>query len=241
MILDPYKTLNVDPGVSDGDLKKAYRELSKKYHPDANPDDREASEEKFKEIQEAYRQIVSARERGSSGYGYQYQQAQQSGQSAYQDQDDGYAEYEDFFGGFGSFSDFFNEWREQANAQQESNVNEPLEMRAAANYINSGHYYEAINALSNIPAYERSAKWYYYSAVANSRIGNNATALQHARTACDMDPDNWEYFNYLRNLQQGGTWYHERGSSYGPITFNTGWCLSLCALNALCGLCMRPC
>lgn len=50
---DYYKILGVDKTVSEKDLKKSYRTLSKKYHPDKNPDDKEA-EEKFKEISEAY-------------------------------------------------------------------------------------------------------------------------------------------------------------------------------------------
>lgn len=48
-----YKALNLKEGVSEEEIKKRYRELSKKYHPDLNPDDKKA-EEKFKEINEAY-------------------------------------------------------------------------------------------------------------------------------------------------------------------------------------------
>ena len=234
MIIDPYKVLDVSPDISDSELKQTYRELSKKYHPDANPDNREESEEKFKEIQEAYRQIVDARQRGDSGYGYQ------TSQSPYGNAQGGgteYAEYSDFREAFG---DFFSRWQEEARAQQNS-YDGPLEMKAAANYINSGYYREALNALSGIPENMREARWYYYSAVANSGMGNNATALEHAKTACDMDPDSFEYRNYLKNLQYGGSWYQEQGDSYGPITFNTGWCLSLCALNALCNICAGPC
>ena len=236
MIIDPYKVLDVSPDVSDSELKQTYRELSKKYHPDANPDNKEAAEEKFKEIQEAYRQIVDARQRGASGYGYQtsrptYGTSQQGGRD--------YAEYEyeDFREAFG---DFFSRWQESAFSQQ-SAYSDPMEMKAAAHYINRGYYREALNALSGIPDNMREAKWYYYSAVANSGMGNNATSLEHAKKACDMDPDNLEYRNYLKNLQYGGDWYQEQGSSYGPVTFNTGWCLSLCALNAMCSICAGPC
>jgi molecular chaperone DnaJ len=56
-----YNILGVDKGVSDGDLKKAYRKLSKKYHPDLNPDNKEA-EEKFKDIAEAY-DVLSNKEK----------------------------------------------------------------------------------------------------------------------------------------------------------------------------------
>ncbi len=50
---DYYEVLGVDRGVSEADLKKAYRKVAKKYHPDTNPGDAEA-EEKFKEAAEAY-------------------------------------------------------------------------------------------------------------------------------------------------------------------------------------------
>ncbi len=50
---DYYKVLGVEKKVSQDDIKKAYRKLARKYHPDANPNNK-AAEEKFKEIGEAY-------------------------------------------------------------------------------------------------------------------------------------------------------------------------------------------
>jgi molecular chaperone DnaJ len=52
-VRDPYKALGVDKNASDEEIKKAYRKLARKHHPDANQGD-EKSEERFKEIQEAY-------------------------------------------------------------------------------------------------------------------------------------------------------------------------------------------
>ena len=71
--MDPYSVLGVSRNASMDEIKKAYRKLSRMYHPDANVNNpnREQAEEKFKQIQEAYNRIVDEREHGgSSSYGY---------------------------------------------------------------------------------------------------------------------------------------------------------------------------
>ena len=58
--MNPYDILGVSPSATDEEIKKAYRTLSRKYHPDANmgkPGEK-AAEEKFKQIQQAYAQIL---------------------------------------------------------------------------------------------------------------------------------------------------------------------------------------
>ena len=59
---DYYEVLGVDRGADDATIKKAYRKLAKKYHPDANPGDKEA-EAKFKEASEAYAVLSDADKR----------------------------------------------------------------------------------------------------------------------------------------------------------------------------------
>ena len=67
---DPYTVLNVSPSASDEEVKKAYRDLARKYHPDNYHDNplADLAQEKMKEINEAYEQIQKQR-RAGSGYG----------------------------------------------------------------------------------------------------------------------------------------------------------------------------
>ena len=61
-MINPYGVLGVSPSATDEEIKKAYRALSRKYHPDANinnPNKMQA-EEKFKEVQQAYEQGTPA-------------------------------------------------------------------------------------------------------------------------------------------------------------------------------------
>lgn len=199
---NPYQVLGVSPNASDEEIKKAYRNLSRKYHPDANINNpnRAEAEEKFKEVQQAYDQIMKEKQQGGS---YSYYGG---GQSSYQSE------------------------------------GESTQMRAAANYIANRHYAEALNVLNNIPFGERSARWYYYSAIANQGAGNNIQAMEHAKRAVEMEPSNMEYRQFLQHLEFGGTWYTNMGSSYDrPYSSAGSWCLSMLCLNMLCNCCCcRP-
>ena len=195
MIANPYEVLGVSPNASNDEVKKAYRELSRKYHPDsyANNPLAELAEEKFKEVQEAYDQIMKQRE---GGYSYQ-----SGGHSQ------GYS---------------------SASSNQET-----VELQAARNYINARRFREALNVLSNIP--NRSAMWYYYSSIANMGIGNNLVAVDHARQAAAMEPNNMEYVNYANQMQFRGQHYQTTGYGYGRQSYGTGnLCCDLWCADTLC-------
>ena len=228
---DPYSILGVPRTATDEELKKAYRTLSRKYHPDANINNpnKDQAEAKFKEVQQAYDQIMHERLYGSSGTG------NTSGNYG------GYGYGGNSSGGFGGFDDygpfrgFYGQYR-QTNSSTGSESQEELHMRAAANFINSGRYNEALNVLNGIPTH--NAQWYYYSAVANSGLGNNVIALQHAKEALRLEPNNMQYQMLVQRLESGGSWYQQQQGSY-QTTFNMGnnLCLRLCLLNMFCNCC----
>lgn len=210
--MDPYKVLGVSPGATDEEIKRAYRNLSRKYHPDANINNpnKAQAEEKFKQVQLAYDQIMKQKQQGYS-YGGSY------GGGAY--------------GGFG--------YGRNNGAYGDGRSTDSVEMQAAANYIRNRYYREALNVLSNIS--ERNARWYYYSAVANAGMGNNVTAQEHAGRAVDMEPSNMEYRQLKQQLEFGGTWYQNMGSSYErPYAGSGSWCMSMLLLNLLCNCCCCP-
>ena len=173
---DPYEVLGVSRGASDDEIKKAYRKLSRTYHPDANinnPNKAEA-EEKFKQVQQAYKQIMDEREHGTS---------YQSGGSSYGG--DAYGSY----GPFGGFDPFGGAYGNGGSARNDyGNSEQEMRLQAAANYINSGHFREAMNVLNDIS--DRSGKWYFLHAIANSRLGNNINAVQDAEMAVKLEPQN---------------------------------------------------
>ena len=197
-MFDPYSVLGVSRDASDDEIKKAYRKLSRKYHPDANINNpnKAQAEEKFKEVQQAYEQIMKEREYGSSG---------------------NYNSY----GGFGGFG------TQGQNTYQDE---EAVRRQAAANYINSRHYKEAMNVLSSLQ--QRNGQWYYLSAMANMGLGNNVNALNDARSAVNMEPDNMQYRMLLQRLEGGGTWYQEQQNPFGGMPSDgSDYCMKLCLAN----------
>ena len=192
MITNPYQVLGISPSASNEEVKKAYREMSRKYHPDSYNDNPLAglAEEKFKEVQEAYEQIMRDRESGYSGMG---------------------------------------------NSGDES-----VELNSVFNFLNARRYREALDALTRIQY--RSARWYYYSAVANAGVGNNIMAAEHARQAVNMEPNNSEYREFLNQIDWQGqryqnTRYNNTGGGVGGYGRNYGTgnlCCDLWCADSLC-------
>lgn len=97
---DYYEVLGVGKNATDEELKKAFRRLAKKYHPDANPDNKEEAEKKFKEVNEAYEVLSDKQKR------QMYDQFGFDGPQGFGGGQNGYYSYTSGFDGFGGFSDF---------------------------------------------------------------------------------------------------------------------------------------
>lgn len=270
--MNPYDVLGVRPDASEDEIKKAYKALSRKYHPDANINNpnKEQAEEKFKQVQQAYSQIMDARKHGANGYGGSsygsgtyggygsgygnsgsYESGNSGGSGSYGSNGSGgynsggFGDW-DFggfdFGGFGNFGGFGTGYGGAGNYGNSSNMSEDeMHMRAAANYINNQHYAEALNVLNTIS--NKTAAWYYYSAIANKGVGNNVQALEHARMASSMEPNNATYRQLVRTFESGGSWYTSRQSSYGgmPTIICSNPLLACCLANLCCNACCAGC
>ena len=110
-----------------------------------------------------------------------------------------------------------------------------VEMQAARNYIVNRRYAEPRRVLD--AQRERSARWYYLSSLANEGLGRAIDALQDARRAVQLDPNNTEYRAHLNRMQDPGQSYRAQ------TTYSSGgggimrWCWSMILLNLLCNCC----
>jgi len=218
MISDPYRVLGVSSDATEEELAKAYRRLAKVNHPDVNHGNPEAAK-KMSDINAAYEQI----KRGGASMGQD-----PSGPAA------GASGAGDPFGfGFDPFDLFASFAGGQRRTQAPSGFDQVRML------LNAGYPGEALKALAAMA--ERSAQWHYYSAVANSHAGNAISALQHAKTAAQMEPDNPEYARVLSQLERGGSAYQRQSQAYGmPRVDVSKLCLGVILTNLFCMFCGRP-
>ena len=133
-------------------------------------------------------------------------------------------------GGFGGNNGGFGGFGQQYSQRRSDPAFDPI--RA---YISAGYFHDALRALNSMS--NRTAEWYYYSALVNNGLGNRASALQYAQRAVQMDPSNMEYRRLFAQLQSGARVYHQQKTSYGTCLNNNNLCLTCCLANILCNIC----
>lgn len=178
--MDPYKELGVSPSASDDEIKTAYRNLVKKYHPDryanAPKEVQDQVSEKVKRINTAYDEIKRMRAGGGSYGGAGY------GGSAY----GGYGGAQ---GGSGSY----------ASSEQFRDIREMIQRGLIA---------QAMSALNRIQ--NHTAEWYYLYGLVYMRQGMYSRAQQAFQTAANMDPGNPEYRQAAEQMSGVYQQTHER-------------------------------
>ena len=237
---DPYEVLGVSPGASDDEIKAAYRKLAKKYHPDLNNGSAEA-EARMKEVNEAYTLLIKHKGQtgGPSGYGSAGGYGSSGGYGSYgggYGSSGGGGQGGFDFGGFGfDFEDLFG-GGQRRNYQSTAYTENDPELRSAAQAVLAGRYSEALGLLRG--ATNRKAAWYYWSARANMGLGNRIAALNDARTAVNMAPDEPAFRELLAQLNAGSRAYGQRGTQGGFGSYLcANPCLTLCLANMLCNCC----
>lgn len=122
--IDYYKVLEIDKKATETDIKKAYRKLARKYHPDVNPNDKEA-EKKFKEINEANEVLGNAEKRKKyDAYGENWQHAAEYEKANQQQRYYNSSGSQEDFNSYGrdgdDYSDFFESLFGNANRSRRS-------------------------------------------------------------------------------------------------------------------------
>ena len=204
---DPYAILGVSPRASDDEVKKAYRELARKYHPDnyQNNPLADLAEEKMKEVNEAYDAINQMR---SGGSGYQQQAQTQTGRGYSGAQTGGY----------------------QYRPRSSSSNPQYSQIRG---WINMGNLDYADRMLQKlVPA---DGEWYYLKGCICQRRGWLDEALKYFQKAVNLEPSNMEYRQALAYAQQGGQAYQPGGGYSANQGAPLDCCTTILCIDCLCG------
>ncbi|HCC01921.1 MAG TPA: molecular chaperone DnaJ [Ruminococcaceae bacterium] len=206
---DPYQVLGVSPSASDEEVKTAYRNLAKKYHPDNYADSplADLASEKMKEINEAYDSIMRMRKARAQGNPNSYGGPFQNSQSGY-----GYA-----------------------NPQPNSSSG----FTDVRSFIINGRISDAEQILDGVPAENRNAEWYFLKGTVLYRRGQLEQASAYLGRACQIDPSNMEYRAALNQIstQRGGYYGGYNPTAYNSqsgLNQACGCCNDLICADACC-------
>lgn len=191
-MVNPYDTLGVSKDASEEEIKKAYRALVKKYHPDLHPGDEEAAR-RMSEINAAYDMIKSGKD--SAGRDVSYNDT-----GEYSSTEKTYTYYGDPFDGFG-FT------RHTAD-----------ELDMAEIFIRSGQVIFAEQILASTPQSSRNARWYYLYALCKYISGDTSSAGAFINKAYAMEPDNSVYGSMRETISREESGYTASSGETGCST-----------------------
>lgn len=221
---NPYKILGVSPEADDEEIKKAYRELARKYHPDrySDSDLADLAGEKMKEINAAYEEILRLREGGAAAGSADF-----GGTGAYRGatQDRKYEQRE----GDGYRADMgggTNYHSQNYSAEAKS------KFTLIRNCINQGNVTEAERLLDEIDGVDRGAEWVFLLGCIQLHKGHYVDAQRSFETAYRMEPTNNEYWQFKEKMHQKAN-----GFGGGYQTANGGgcdWCSTLICADCCC-------
>ena len=209
--MDPYRVLGVSRDADEETIKKAYRALVKKYHPDkyVNTPMAEVANEKMKEINEAYDMLTKGTANQQYGGGY--------------NPFGGYRGY----GGTGSSGSSGGTGGDYSQVSYQS-VRVLLNIRRLA---------EAENMLNQLP---KNAEWHFLYGMICMRRGWYDQAVENIQTAVNMDPNNVEYRSVLESIRNRKTAYTSSPYNTSTIRCGacpTGLC-TLCLCWNCCRCCL---
>ena len=218
---NPYKVLGVSPNADDEEIRRAYHELARKYHPDryTNSDLADLANEKMQEVNAAYEEIQRMRAEGAQ---------QQSGNytaSGFGDANRGQN------GGYnaGPGAGNYNSRNYSAEAREKFIL--------IRNCINAGNISEAERLIAEIAGDDRGAEWHFLMGCIQLRKGFYVDAQHSFDTAYRMEPTNNEYWQFKEKMNE-----RARGFGNGYNTTRHGGCCDcdMCT-SLICADCLCEC